>query len=75
MTASSIWSNGVNTASKSGSYICIARYALVSGPGIAMRLPLTSARVCGVRDTSLGPYLSPMEAPCGNNAYCSLMYA
>ena len=59
------------TASKSGSNIRSARYALVSGPGIAMRLPLMSARVIGVRATRRGPYRSPIEAPCGSSAYRS----
>src|SRR3954469_20891278 len=48
-----------------------ARYAVVNVPGIAIRLPLTPAGPAFFGATTIGPYLSPMLAPCGSSAYLS----
>ena len=48
-----------------------ARYALVPRPGIAMVTDLASSIDMAVRETKIGPYPSPMEAPQFISSYLS----
>ena len=67
----------MTSASNDGSYSCSAR---IRGRQPARESPILSPRAsrasgrsgCACRATRIGPYLSPMLAPCGSSAYLIL---
>ena len=74
-TASMISSKGTTTCSKSVVVDPQGKIRIVNSPGTAIFISPISDASRGSRETTIGPYLSPIDAPCGKSAYLSATYA